>query len=184
MPPVSALQKMPSHIRAAVEQRQADNGFADIDGLHEYLTQLWNEYSGSRATTGRINQQLKEIMQEARERAFLSKALVEVMGDDLQDVALANTLMLDGIIQSILPYLNVSPAEIQELEPMAKLALLKEIGVASSRLSGNFEKLKRERRIDKAATASSGQNTSSDEYRQKLQERMERMLGITNEQLA
>jgi hypothetical protein len=167
----SSWEQMPPEVRHAVTERQANNGFSDIDGLHEYLEKIWADYKASRATTGRISQRLKESFKEARERALMAKALIEVMGDSIQDIALGNTALFDAKLQEILPYLEISPDEIESMTPQQKIAMFKEIGTASSRMARNYKALKDEKRAD-AIHRAELQKGNTDEHKRALLEKM------------
>lgn len=173
MPQSSAYSQFKPETRQAIEQRQAGNGFSDVDGLHEYIKELEDAYQRSRATTGRINTALKEATLEARKRAALSKALLEVMGPDAQDIALANTVMMDAMIQEALPHVKLSPAEIEMMEPEDKAALFGRYNLMSARNARSYAPLKKERKEDQDRL---GNNQTSDEMRIRLQSRLASVL--------
>jgi hypothetical protein len=171
----SSWDKMPEDVRAAVIQRQMDNGFSDIDGLHDFIEKQWADYKAHRATTGRISQALKEQYKLAREQALMAKAMLEVLGDDISDTALLNTILFDSKFQEFLSNLTINSSEIEGLTATQKLNALSALGTTASRTARIYPALKSEKRTAQMY-AESNKKTTSDEHRKSLLIKMERII--------
>ena len=118
---------------------------------------------------------MKEITLTARRKAELSKALIEVMGEQMQDIDIANNLIVAEKTQEILMGLDVKASDFHSVDDAVdKVGLLKELSKMLSQSAGNYKKLKDERRSDRNERAQ--QTVTSDEHRQRLQDKMDRLL--------
>jgi len=175
MPRPNQWDRFTPETRAAVEARQTHNGFSDIDGLAEFIRELEGA-DVSRSTAGYISQEIKAAAYEARKLAMQSSYVLAAMGDKLHDIAVRNGVGVDVIIARLLQAnMEKSATEIASMEPEQLdlfLNQLERLTLVQSRAATASRHAKGERRETKREHSASAQNTTSDEFRRRLAEKM------------
>jgi hypothetical protein len=145
MPAPSEFSRLPQEVREWFQQRQASNGFADIDGAVSELRE--RGYEISRSALGRSNLFLKQRTAAILERTESTTALLNALGDKAHDIGLANVAMLNDLSTEILEKLDISNLDLDGLEPGDKLKIFLKIPAMSRDLAQsaiNHEKAKAE----------------------------------------
>lgn len=124
MPRRSTISGLPADIKAWLQQRLRDAGFADYDHLTDQLNQRIAEHGSaarvSRSALHRFGKEFEIQIKQMEQDARASSYLVDVLGDDADTVSRANILLAQSSIQRLL-----LQAEDRGLEPKELGALVR-----------------------------------------------------------
>jgi hypothetical protein len=133
MPAPSDFSQLPEDVRDWFHQRQAQNGFADLDGALAELAR--RGYEISRSALGRTNRFLKERTAAILLRTESTSALLTALGDKAHDIGLANVALLNDLSTEIIEKLNISGLDLAGLEPEDKLKIFLKLPTLSRDLA-------------------------------------------------
>lgn len=150
--PAALLSISPKN-RAYTTQRQDENGFRDIDGLHEELSERGETVS--RATCGRANQYLKQEAKKSLLKAQDYRWFASGIGVDGTNISLKANIELQEALELTPEELNILKgakqkilAELAELPPDDAIKGIKDWSDTLQKLSRTYKDLRATRRLD------------------------------------
>jgi hypothetical protein len=140
------LLKLPPEARAYAESRQHGNGYVDVEGLLNELSE--RGYQVSWGSAGRINKYLKQQAQHITEKTQAMRGVLDALGPHSNDMGLVNIALLTDALMEMQPELRVTAEEIREMCPSERMNWLMETIKAQNYLAKAQQPLKQERRTD------------------------------------
>lgn len=176
MPKPRADTKFSKKTLKRIRQRQENNGFSDIDGLHSEIKRLEPDYERSRTTTGRISKSMKDDATRAKHAAEIAEAFLTEVGDKIHDTAAFNNLILDARFNEMIGWLEITKEDIDQLDPLARMNLLFKITNAQSSNAKAQRFVAPERRTMKQESAALKDGQINNEAKQRLTEKLAAIL--------
>lgn len=139
------LLKLPPEARAYAENRQHSNGYVDVEGLLNELSE--RGYDVSWGTAGRINKYLKQQAAHITEKSQAMRGVLDALGPHSNDMGLVNIALLTDALMEMQPELRVTADEIRQMGASERMNWLMETIKAQNYLAKAQQPLNQERRL-------------------------------------
>lgn len=127
MPPRSKVLQLPDEVRQALEQKLIGGGFADYQGLAEWLAE--KGYAVSKSALHRFGQDFEERCQLLRTATQQARAIVDATPDDEGAMTEALMRLLQEKLFAVLMQMEVDPSKVnigavaKALAPIARASI-------------------------------------------------------------
>lgn len=137
--------------RAYLEQRQADNGYRDVDAMQ---TEMGDRgYSGrgfSRSAWGDVNLYLRHAAERIQSKQQAMTAVLNALGANAGDIGLVNVALMHDAVQTFMEKLDFEAMDLDGIaeDPAAALKFLRLLSQIQLDSAKSVTPLKTEKRTD------------------------------------